>query len=344
MVRAMKNSLAIYAAVFVLGFCGQAQARDQIRIVGSSTVYPFVTAAAEQFGLGEKFRTPIVENTGTGGGFKLFCDGAGKASPDISNASRKITESEIAQCKKNGVDNWIELPIGYDGIVLAAKKGTAHLNLTKKAIFMALARELPDGKGGWVKNPNMTWKQVDASLPDIAIAIYGPPPTSGTRDAFAELALEKGCEAFPEFSQRFPDSKERKKNCHLLREDGKYIETGDDGNVMVQKLSANERALGILGYSYFDENSNLLQATQVEGVLPDVESIESGRYGMSRQLYVYVKREHIGMIQGIPEFLQELTSENAVGDEGYITSKGLLPLPQAQRSSLHQMTRSLNSK
>ena len=345
MVRAMKNALAISFAVIILGSLpGSAQAREQIRIVGSSTVYPFVTAAAEQFGLGEKFRTPIVENTGTGGGLKLFCDGVGDNTPDISNASRRITDSEIQQCRKNGVEGWLELPIGYDGIVLAAKKGTQHFNLTKKAIFMALARELPDGHGKWVKNPYNTWKQVDPSLPDIAIAVYGPPPTSGTRDAFAELAMEKGCDAFPEFNQRFPDAKERKKNCHLLREDGKYIETGDDGNVMVQKLYANERALGILGYSYFDENSNLLQASLVENVLPDVESIESGRYGMSRMLYVYIKKQHIGVIPGIPEFLQELTSENAIGDDGYITAKGLLPLPETQRKTTHQMTRELGKK
>ena len=321
-----------------------ASAREQIRIVGSNTVYPFVTAAAEQFGLGEKFRTPIVENTGTGGGFKLFCDGLSENTPDITNASRPITESERAQCSKNGVSDWLELPIGYDGIVLAAKKGTPQFSLSKKVIFTALARELPDGKGGWVKNPYHTWKEIDGTLPDTPIAIYGPPPTSGTRDAFGELAMEKGCEAYPEFAVRFPDSKERKKNCHVLREDGRYIETGDDGNVMVQKLSANDRALGLLGYSFFDENSNQIQSTAIDGVNPTVETIESGRYGMSRKLYVYVKMGHIGVVPGIAQFLQELTSENAVGEEGYITAKGLLPLQETERHELYRKVKALAPK
>jgi phosphate transport system substrate-binding protein len=328
-------------AVLVLGFPSFAAAREQIRIVGSATVYPFVTAAAEQMGLAEKYPTPIVENTGTGGGFKLFCSGLGEGTPDISNASRRITESEKKQCEKNGVGEWLELPIGYDGIVMASKKGTPVFRLNKKQIFLALARELPDGKGGWVANPNKNWKQVDASLPDREIAIYGPPPTSGTRDAFAEMTMEVGCEQVPEFSVRYPDSKERKKYCHLLREDGGYIETTDDGNVMVQKLVSNDKALGILGFSFFDENAPKLQAAFIEGKQPSVESISSGEYSMSRGLYIYIKLGHIGVIPGIAQFMQEITSEAATGDEGYITMKGLLPLPLAERKRWNTLAKEL---
>lgn len=339
----MKQIFYITAALALAAGPAEAK-RSQIRIVGSATVYPFVTAAAEQFGLGEKFPTPIVENTGTGGGFKLFCEGLGDSTPDISNASRKVTESELKQCAKNGVTDVWELPVGYDGIVLATKKNSPHFALTKKQIFTALARELPDKEGKWVPNPNQTWKDVDPSLPDRAIAVYGPPPTSGTRDAFGELTMEKGCEAFPEFAVRYPDKKERAKKCHLLREDGKYIETTDDGNVMVQKLTANDRALGILGYSFYDENANQIQSSSIEGVSPDVETIASGRYSMSRGLYVYVKKQHIGKVPGIAEFLRELTSENAVGDDGYITAKGLLPLPASQRAEIYEIVKKMNKK
>ncbi|NBX04130.1 MAG: phosphate ABC transporter substrate-binding protein [Alphaproteobacteria bacterium] len=318
-----------------------AHARDQIRIVGSSTVYPFVTSAAEQFGLAEKFRTPIVEATGTGGGFKLFCNGVGENTPDISNASRKITESEVKLCKKNGVTDIVEISIGYDGIVLANKRGAPLLDLSKKQIFMALARELPDGKGGWQKNPYKTWKQIDARFPDMPIAVYGPPPTSGTRDAFVELAMEPGCDAFPEFTKRFPDVKERHKNCHLLREDGGYIEAGEDDNILVQKLISNEKTLGILGYSYYEENIGNIQASAIGGVVPTPETVDAKKYDMLRGLYVYVKAQHVGVINGIAEFMRELTSENAIGEDGYLTAKGLLPLSDAEMASVHETVKTL---
>jgi len=321
-----------------------AMAREQIRIVGSGTVYPFVTTAAEQFGQGGRFHTPIVESTGTGGGFKLFCEGVGMDKPDINDASRKITDSEKELCLKNGVTGIAEITIGHDGIVIANKKGATLLNLTKKDLFMALARELPDKNGKPIKNRYQSWKEIDPNLPDQPIAIYGPPPTSGTRDAFVEMVMEKGCEQFSAFTAIYPDTKERKKACHLIREDGKYIESGEDYNIVVQKLTADDKALGIMGYNFYDENATQIQASLIEGVAPGETSIESGKYGVSRNLYVYVKKQHIGMVPGIVEFIRELTSENAIGPDGYITAKGLLPLNDEGREATHEAVERLSKK
>ncbi len=319
---------------------GPAAARDQVRVVGSSTVYPFVAAAAEQFGQEGVFKTPIVESTGTGGGFKLFCEGLGERVPDISNASREITDSERELCSKNGVSDIIEIPIGYDGIVLAAKKGGKLLNITKRQLFLALARELADGQSDKLrKNPYQTWKQIDPALPDWPIAVYGPPPTSGTRDAFVELVMEKGCGN--ELLKAIPDEKKRKKACHLIREDGRYIESGEDDNIIVQKLVSNDQAFGILGYSFYEENSDRIQANQVEGVLPAYETIESGAYGVSRSLFVYVKPQQVGTVPGLVEFIRELTSEGAVGEDGYVTAKGLLPLNASERQVMRGAVKQL---
>jgi phosphate transport system substrate-binding protein len=327
----------------LLAAASPAAARDQIRIVGSSTVYPFVTAAAEQFGQEGAFKTPIVESTGTGGGFKLFCEGTGKRTPDISNASRKITDSERELCAKNGVTEVVEVPIGYDGIVLASKKGGTVLNLTKRQLFLALARELPGEDGKTLrKNPYTSWKQVDATLPDWPIAVYGPPPTSGTRDAFVELVMEKGCGK--ELDLAIPDEKKRKKACHLIREDGRYIESGEDDNIIVQKLVSNQHAFGILGYSFYEENTDKIQANQVEQVLPSYETIESGSYSVSRSLFVYVKAQHVGATPGLAEFMRELTSSGAVGEDGYVTAKGLLPLNASERQTMAAAVKTLTDR
>lgn len=312
-------------AVFALS-AGSAQARDQIRAVGSSTVFPFVSAAAEQFGQGGKFKTPIVESTGTGGGFKLFCAGVGEANPDLSDASRPITDSEKETCKTNGVVNITEIPIGYDGIVIANAKGGKQLNFTKKQLFQALANKLPDAKGALVANPYKKWSDIDASLPATAIEVYGPPPTSGTRDAFVEMVMDEGCKAFPEFAKAIPDEKERKKACGMLREDGGYIDSGEDDNVIVQKLVSNKNALGIFGYSFLAENGGKVQGNMVEGVAPTTDAVETGKYKVSRSLFVYVKGEHIGKVPGIIEFIKELTSDAAIGKNGYLIAKGLIPL------------------
>ncbi len=307
-----------------------AAGRDQIRIVGSSTVYPFTTAAAEQFGQNGEFKTPIVESTGTGGGFKLFCAGVGEQHPDINDASRPITPSEEALCKQNGVSKIVEIPVGYDGIVIANSKDAPKLSLTKKQLFLALARDIPGKDGKLVKNTNQKWSDIDAKLPAQAIEVYGPPPTSGTRDAFVELVMEEACKGFPEFTAAYKDEKDRKKACGLLREDGKFVEAGEDDNLIIQKLVSNKTALGIFGYSFLEENLNKVQASAIDGIAPETKTIEDGSYKVSRSLYIYVKGEHIGAIPGIPEFVREMVSDAAIGPDGYLIAKGLLPLHEKE--------------
>lgn len=336
----MKQTTFFTALAFAIALSSAATARDQIRIVGSSTVYPFSSAAAERFGKAGKFKTPIVESTGTGGGIKLFCAGVGPEHPDLANASREIKSSEKEQCAKNGVKNVVEVTIGFDGIVLANSIKGPKFNLTKEHIFLALAREVPkDGK--LVPNFYKNWQEVDASLPNEPIEVLGPPPTSGTRDAFAELVMEKACESFPEFAAKYTDEKERKKLCQLVREDGKYVDAGENDNLIVQKLVANPLALGIFGFSFLEENASTVQGSTIGGVEPTFDNIAAGTYGVSRSLHVYVKGEHLGVIPGIKEYLAEMTGEGAIGDEGYLSYIGLIPLPKEGRDKTHQTVTSL---
>lgn len=327
------------AAATCLAGAQPAEARDQIRIAGSSTVFPFITAAAEQFGQSGNFKTPIVESTGTGGGFKLFCAGVGDDHPDISNASRAITDSEKETCKKNGVDV-TEIAIGYDGIVLAASKNSPTLNLTRNDIFLALARQVPkDGK--LISNPYTNWKQVNPSLPSEAIEVYGPPPTSGTRDSFVELAMEAVCEDMAEFKAAYPDKKERGKMCKAIREDGKYIDAGEDDNVIVQKLKSNPAALGVFGYSYLAENKASLQGMKVDGVMPAIENISSGDYKLSRKMFIYVKNNHLEKVPGLADFVKEVTSPAAMGMDGYMAAKGMVPLHKSEQEKVRALAVSL---
>jgi phosphate transport system substrate-binding protein len=329
MLNCSKNRLLVTCALgaaFVFTSAVAAEARDQIRAVGSSTVYPFTSAAAEQFGAEGKFKTPLVESTGTGGGFKLFCAGVGETHPDINNASRPITDSEKTLCKQNGVEKIVEVSIGYDGIVIANAKGAPTLDLTKKQLFMALARELPGKDGKLAANPNQKWSDIDAKLPAQTIEVYGPPPTSGTRDAFVELVMEEACKEFPEFATAIPDEKARKKACGVIREDGRYIDAGEDDNLIIQKLASNSNAVGIFGYSFLEENKAKVQGNKINGVAPTMENIENQSYKISRSLFVYVKGDHLGKIPGISEFINGMVSDAAIGPNGYLISKGLLPL------------------
>lgn len=326
--------LAIAATVATVALSGQAMARDQIRIVGSSTVFPFSTAVAESFGSTGSFKTPVVESTGSGGGLKLFCSGVDIGTPDITNASRRIKASEVESCAKNGVADITEVKIGYDGIVIANSKTVAPLNLTKKQIFAALAKQVPiDGK--LVDNPYKTWKDVDPSLPDTKIEVLGPPPTSGTRDAFVELAMEGGAKGYDLLNALGKsDKKAFKAAAHSVREDGAYIETGENDNLIVQKLEANPNAVGIFGFSFLDQNSDKLQGSMVGGVEPTFDNIADGQYGISRSLYFYVKDAHVGKIPGIKEFIAEFTSEKAFGEFGYLSEKGLIPLTDEEREKV----------
>jgi len=335
----MKKTIVIAAALVVggAGIALAAAARDTISIVGSSTVYPFSTTVAEQFGKASKFKVPKVESTGTGGGFKLFCAGVGVEHPDMTNASRQMKKSELESCEKNGVKEVVEVKVGYDGIVMASSKKAVPMKLTRKEIFMALAKEVPDPKGGdkMVANPYKTWKDVNKDLPAEKIEVLGPPPTSGTRDAFVEMAMEEGCKGFDAIKAlKKSDEKAFKKVCHTVREDGAYIEAGENDNLIVQKLEANHKAMGIFGFSFLDQNSDKLQGAAVDGKVPTFDAIASGQYPLSRPLFFYVKKAHVGSVAGIPEYLAEFTSEKAWGKSGYLADKGLIPMPDAERTKV----------
>ena len=340
----MKRTLVLAASAAALA--GQAQARDYIGVVGSSTVYPFATVVAEQFGKTTEFKTPKIESTGSGGGLKLFCAGVGIEHPDIANASRRIKKSEVEKCAGNGVNEIVEVKIGYDGIVFAHSRQADPIGISRERIFLALAKEVPDPAGGetLVPNPYMKWSDVDASLPDTKIEVLGPPPTSGTRDAFAELALEGGCKKTGWIEAlKKSDKKRYKAVCHTVREDGAYVEAGENDNLIVQKLDANPAAFGVFGYSFLDQNTDKLQGAKVDGVEPTFENIADQSYPVSRPLYFYVKKAHVGAIPGIKEYLAEFTNEKAWGPDGYLADKGMIPMPDAERKRFGDAVKGLSN-
>ena len=308
--------------------------RDQINVVGSSTVYPFSTVVAENFGNKTGIKVPKIESTGSGGGMKLFCKGLGTSHPDITNASRRIKKNEFNQCKENGIDV-VEIKVGYDGIVIANSKKAKLLNLTKRQIFLALAKQVPEGNnegGNLVDNPNKKWSDIDSNLPNIKIEVLGPPPTSGTRDAFNELAIEGGCKTFPKLKAiKKQDKKKYKAICRAVREDGGFIEAGENDNLIVQKLVENENAFGVFGFSFLIENEDKIQGSTVDGMAPTMETIADKSYGVSRPLYFYVKLAHVNVIPGIREFLEEFTSEDSWGPGGYLEERGMIPMPENER-------------
>ncbi len=326
---------AVVAGLAVAG--SAAEARDQIRIVGSSTVYPFATVVAEQFGKTTPFKTPVIESTGSGGGLKLFCAGVGVEHPDITNASRRIKKSEVEKCTKNGVGDITEIKVGYDGIVLANSKAAPMMDVTKQQVFLALAKNIPDGKGGLKENDNMKWSDIDPSLPATKIEVLGPPPTSGTRDAFAELALEGGCKTFDFIkAMKKSDKKKYKAVCHGIREDGAYVEAGENDVLIVRKLEANPAAFGVFGFSFLDQNADKVQGSTIGGVGPTFEAIADGSYPVSRPLYFYVKSAHVGSVPGIKEYVATFTSEQMFGEGGVLSDKGLIPMPDAERSKFRK--------
>lgn len=302
-----------------------AMAREQIRVVGSSTVFPFVAVAAEQFGEKTRFRTPIVEENGTGGGIALFCSGpAPDVSADMANASRQMKPAERALCEENGITEITEIPFGYDGIVVANTREMPAIHFTLQQLFLALAMQVPK-EGRLIENPYQKWSDIDPALPDRDIEVYGPPPSSGTRDSLVEILGDIGCR-LPEYVAAYPDESARKEACHALREDGAFIEGREDDNIIVMKLGANPEAFGIFGFSYLDQNADRVQGNPVNGVTPTYDNIASGGYPLARILYVYMKNQAIGIVPGLAEFAQELVSEDAVGEEGYLTLKGLIAL------------------
>lgn len=354
-----------------------ASARDSISIVGSSTVYPFATVVAERFGKSTDFKAPKVESTGSGGGLKLFCKGVGVATADITNASRRIKSSEFEQCQQNGVTDIIEVLIGYDGIVLANAKGAAPMQLSRKDIYLALAKLVPGPDGKLIENPNITWNDVNPTLPAKKIEVLGPPPTSGTRDAFAELALEGGARSIDDIAALRKMGADQADEIQALveklgiqaawstsvknkgasakgkdvvkiigrsvREDGAYIEAGENDNLIVNKLVANPNALGIFGFSFLDQNSDKVQGSIIDGNEPSFDAIASGAYKVSRPLYFYVKKAHIGTVPGIQEYLNTFLSEDTIGPDGYLVDKGLIPLGEEQYEEMATGARALKN-
>ena len=329
----MKNlfkSLVIILSIALIPSL-QAKAEEQIRIVGSSTVFPFSTAVAEEFGRKTKYKTPIVESTGSGGGMKLFCAGNGKQHPDITNASRRIKSKEFKKCSDAGI-KIIEIKVGYDGIVLANSKTANVVKLTTRDIYMALAEKVPANEDGseLQDNPYQTWKDVNPKLPNVKIEVLGPPPTSGTRDAFVELAMDAGAKTFPALKELRGSSKagknEFKRIARTIREDGAFIEAGENDNLIIQKLDQNPNALGIFGFSFLDQNTDKIQGSIVNGAEPTFENILIGDYPISRSLFFYVKKNHIRMKPSITQFVKEFTSLSAMGEDGYLVEKGLIPL------------------
>ncbi|WP_223178019.1 substrate-binding domain-containing protein [Pseudohalioglobus sediminis] len=341
----------------------QAQGRDNVSIVGSSTVYPFATVVAERFGRSTDFKTPKIESTGSGGGLKLFCKGVGANTPDITNSSRRIKKSEYDQCQENGVTDVVEVLVGFDGIAIANSRQAPKLSLSLKELYMALAKDVPGPDGKLIANPYKNWKDINPALPATPIEVLGPPPTSGTRDAFAELALGGGAQQIPalkalrglgaeqadeiksamaalgipagvytsyeESKGKPPKGKDIFKTiAYSVREDGAFIEAGENDNLIVQKLEANPEALGIFGFSFLEENGDKVQGSMIGGVEPTFDTIADGDYPVSRPLYFYIKAAHVGRIPGIQEYALEFTSERAMGEDGYLLEKGLIPLDE----------------
>lgn len=323
-------SVAAVAAVAVAGAQpAAAQARDQIQIVGSSTVFPFASAVVEKFGRTTDFPAPVIESTGSGGGLQLFCKGVGAQHPDITNASRRIKPSEVKKCMDNGVKKITEVKIGSDGIVFANHVKAPKAELTTKQIWLALAKKVPNGEGELVENPHETWSDIDSDLPDQKIEVMGPPPTSGTRDAWNELAMLDGCKHFDMIKSM--SEKKMHNVCFSYRGDGAWIEAGENDNLIVKKLVANKNRFGIFGFSFYDTNRNKIQAAPINGAMPTVDNISEEKYPVSRSLWFYVKNAHVGVIPGIEEYVSMFMRDSTIGPNGFLIEKGLIPLPESKR-------------
>lgn len=310
---------------------------EKIKIVGSSTVAPFSTTVAEHFGAATRFDTPVIEITGTGGGFQTFCRAIGPDEPSIVNASRPVTPSEQATCARAGVTELVEVLFGFDGIVLANARPGPDFNLSKRELFLALADELPDGQGGWSRNPHRRWSDVDERLPNVPILVSGPPPTSGTRDAFTQIALETGAATFPELEAlRKADFEAFRRRATTIRTDGAWIDSGENDSAIIQTLIKDPNVLGVLGFSFLDQNLDRVKAASIDSVDPSFETIASGEYKVSRSLYFYVKAQNASLVPGLRAYVAAFTAEDAWGPDGYLAKKGLIPLPETERARVRR--------
>lgn len=339
MVRRVLRSVFLSSIIIGLGHSSflLAATRENIHVVGSSTVFPFAKVVADRFAKTTKFRGPNIEATGTGGGFKIFCQGLGAGSPDIVNASRRMMRSEFDECVRNGVHHIVELPIGYDGVVLVNSLKAPEFKLSQKALFLALAKRVPDPDNASVliDNPYQYWSDINPLLPKRRIVVYGPPPSSGTRDSLLDMAIEPGCRAFPDLALLEVSSWQAfRKVCHVLRGGPEFIEAGEQDNVLIELVVSNSDALGILGFNYLDQNLHRVKSAVVSGIEPTYDNIHDHLYPISRPLYFYIKKAHVGRIPGIRQFLAEFTSERAWGDEGYLRDKGLVPLEPGLRKQV----------
>lgn len=338
-----KTSMALIASALL---ATTLSARDQIKIVGSSTVYPFSSSVAEEFGATTKFPTPVVESTGTGGGMKLFCAGVDLNTPDITNASRRMKDKEFKMCEENGVTDITEALIGFDGIAIAQSASVKSFNVTKEQLALAVAEEVPskDGKS-LVKNPYKKWSDIDATLPDREIVVYGPPKSSGTRDSFEELVMQHVFEKMPVYTDLFKaDEKANKKYkaYSVIRTDGVYVESGENDNLIVQKLTKNDAALGIFGYSFLEENKDKVVGITVDNIAPTAETISSGKYPVARSMYFYIKNQHASEVPALKEYTNLFMSEKMIGTDGILTELGLVTLTDDVRAAAR--TKVMNSE
>ncbi len=299
--------------------------RNQIRVVGSSTVYPFSSYVAEEFGATTEHPTPVIESTGSGGGIKIFCEGDGLDTADITNASRRMKPSEFERCAGNGVTEITEIAIGADGITIAQAKDKSALNLTLEQLTLAVAAKVPQD-GELVDNPYDNWSQIDDSLPDREITVYGPPSTSGTRDAFEELVLEAATEGMEGYEEPYS----------TVRDDGPYVSSGENDNLIVQKIENDREAVGIFGYSFLEENRDAVAAVTIDGVDPTPEAISSGEYPVARSLFFYTKNSHIDRVPGMAEYVELFISEQMIGEQGLLRNEGLIPLPAERREAVRE--------
>lgn len=314
----MKKLLFVLTAVMA---ANTALARDQINIVGSSTVYPFASYVAEEFGSVSRYPTPVVESTGTGGGMKLFCDGNGLDTPDITNASRRMKIKEYHLCDRNGVSNVTEVMFGYDGIVLAQSNKNEHFSMSKRELMLAVVKLVPNRTGnGLIDNPYQYWDQINPQFPHRKITIYGPPLSSGTRDAFEEMVLQYQTEEMKVYRDA------GLKGYRIIRSDGVYVPSGENDNLIVQKLTKDSAAFGIFGYSFLAENADLINGVDIDNTAPTAENISRKTYPISRSLFFYIKNDHVSEIPAMREYIDMFTNPDLIGMDGILTEIGLIPL------------------
>ena len=335
----MHKKMIVVPLVALVAACGSGGSRGSvgdIRVVGSSTVYPFTKAVAEEFMRANPGVGVTVESTGTGAGMKLFCAGVGNQFPDVEDASRAIKQSEYEACLKNGVKSVIEVPVGIDGLTIIESNQGPAMNLTQADIYKALAAN-PFGKG---PNKAQTWQDVNPALPAIKIRVLGPPPTSGTRDSLADLNLEKGCDADPAMKALKKSNEDQHKQiCTKVREDGAFVEAGENDNLLVQKVAADAGTLGVLGYSYLEQNADKIRPVKIAGVAPTEATIANLSYPGARKLYIYLKGEHVAAKPKLRDFVAQFARMWNSG--GPLERRGLVPFAGPDATAATQQSTAL---